>query len=361
VTTRDQLSRVLGVLFAALVLLVGGAGIGAAIDDDGDGRPDRYLGPVIKKQDVPAPAAVAVDGPDRDAEPDTALELDREAREVVQNATQTPERFDVSGGLRGDDERGPVAKHEGPLATPTFPGCATRILPTNWSSRTVPMSRVDGIGLHYTAGGNRPGLSDMNGLTAFASSPVAGVSWHFLIDAEGNCYYQTPLGKKAWTIGNLNSQTVNIEVIGRGNEPNYPAESAGARKLAQVVQRLGRILNIPMKVGAVSNCTVTRPGIITHWQGGTCAGAHHDIRPYNIVAVTASIRATGSGIPDTPAEVAACKSVRYHRGVARRGGHDRWQDVITNRQGQRVARHKHVAAKKAFLRKRKVDERRVCT
>lgn len=279
-TPHEKLTRwikILGVIIATL----GITNIVVEVTDDGTTRI------VIGKsaEDIAIPVTVAVDGPDRDVKPDTPLVLDREAREVAQNVQDTPDEFDMGGNLRGTDENGPVAEIDGPLATPSFPGCTTRMLPTNWSARTVPISQVDGIGVHYTAGGNRSGLSDMNGLTSYASSPVAGVSWHFLIDAEGHCYYQVPLGSKAWTIGNLNSQTVNIEVIGRGNEPTFPAGSAGQKKLSQVIARLGKKLDIPMRLGAVSNCNVTKSGIITHWMGGTCSGGHHDIRPYNIQTI----------------------------------------------------------------------------
>lgn len=231
------------------------------------------------------PAAVAVDGPDRDAEPgDEVIELGDRAQDVVEDVADTPERFDLAGDLRGDDST-PVAEHDGPLATPNFPGCETRILPTNWSNR---VTGVRGIGLHYTAGPNRAGKAEMDGLTAYASSARAGVSWHFLIDAEGHCYYSVPLGKKAWTIGNANSQTVNIEVVGTGQEASYPAGTAGARKLRQVVRRVARIYSIPLKVGSISNCSVS-PGIVTHWQGGACAGGHIDIRPFEIQRVVDAI------------------------------------------------------------------------
>ena len=339
---RTRLMRVLALLAAIALTLTAGGTIALTIDSDGNVTVEP------KPSQIPAPAAVAVDGPDRDADPDTALELDREAREVYQNATATPERFDLAGDLRGDDSA-PVGQHEGPLATPSFPGCRTRILPTNWSNRTA---AVRAIGLHYTAGANRTGTPDMDGLTAYASSPIAGVSWHFLIDAEGHCYYSVPLGKKAWTIGNLNSATVNIEVIGTGREQRYPASSAGARKLAQVVQRLGRIYDIPMRLGAVSNCTVTRPGIITHWQGGACSGGHHDIRPYDIVGVVQQIRNAPQPTPDTRRERAACSSLRYHRQRLRAGA--KRSDRITNRRGRRVARGRHIAAQREWLQKRGV-------
>lgn len=278
----------------------------------GDGGEQPASTTSVAKQDIPAPIAVAVDGPDSDVKPDTTLPLDREAREIVQNATATPEQFDVSGGLRGEDKT-PVGQLDGPLATPEFPGCTTRMLSTNWSNRTAP---VRGVGLHYTAGANRDGLSDMNGLTAYANSPSAGVSWHFLIDAEGHCYYSVPLGKKAWTIGNLNSQTVNIEVIGTGKERSYPADTPGARKLAAVVRRIARIYDIPLRVGTVSNCVIASKGIITHWQGGACSGGHIDIKPYDLVAVVDDI--ANSGV--TATDRATCRKLNWWRKAGRPKG-----------------------------------------
>lgn len=279
-TRRRTLLAIAAALVAAIAAALGGYELA-----------DNQAGPTTTTPAAPAiiPAAVAVDSTG-DGEPDKALELDAAARGVIDAAAAAPERFDLAGDLRGQDTT-PVAELNAPLASPNWPGCSTRMLPTNWSNRTA---SVAAVGLHYTAGPNRAGLSDMNGLTAFASSPRAGVSWHFLIDAEGNCYYSVPVGKKAWTIGNLNSQTVNIEVIGRGNEPAYPASSAGAAKLATVVQRIGRLFNVPMRVGTVSNCRVTRRGIVTHWQGGACSGGHMDIRPYAIDAVVRRIAAGGS-------------------------------------------------------------------
>lgn len=274
---------------AAIVVVVGALSAAGVLDDD----QDAPAAPILAQ--APVPAAVAVDGPDANAEPDRAIELDAEARDVVKTIVEDPERYDFGPGLRGTDETGPVAQHEGPLASPSFPGCTTRILPTNWSDRTVSMDQVDGIGLHYTAGLNRPGLSDMDGLTAFASSPSAGVSWHFLIDAEGHCYYSVPLGKKAWTIVAANSRTINIEVVQRGDESTYPAGSAGAAKLRQVVRELSQRLDIPLRVGNLANCVPSPAGIVTHWQGGTCAGGHVDIKPYSLEQVVAAIKADPCG------------------------------------------------------------------
>lgn len=274
-------SKGVAILVILLIVLISGA-VGFAIQS-GEKTEVVQAPPII-------PKTVGVDSTG-DGEPDKVLELDQEAREVVENAIEAPEDLDLAGDLRGRDDT-PVGVIDGPLATPNFPGCQTRFLPTNFSNRTA---SVKGIGLHYTAGPNRAGWSDMVGLTSYASSPRAGVSWHFLIDSEGHCYYSVPLNKKAWTIGNLNSQTVNIEMIGRGNEPGLFSTTAGSRKLASVVRRIAQIENIPVRLGAVSGCTITRSGIITHWMGGSCAGGHHDIKPYNIANVSRYIASKSGG------------------------------------------------------------------
>lgn len=317
---RAILMRALPAILTVVAALGAGLSIGVAVDDDGDGKPDRYITRTIKPA---VPVTVGVDGPDADAKPDDVIVLDREAREVAQNAATTPERFDLAGDLRGDDPT-PVAQWTGPLATPNWPGCTTRILPTNWSNRTA---SVRAIGLHYTAGANRSGLSDMNGLTGYASSPSAGVSWHFLIDAEGNCYYSVPVSKKAWTIGNLNSETVNIEVIGTGKEGAYPASPAGQRKLAEVVRRIAQVYNLPLRLGASSNCHVTVTGVITHWQGGACAGGHVDIKPFAIASVVAAIASssTSSSARLTAGEREHVATLELERRVAKR--HGGWSKV----------------------------------
>lgn len=308
---NDKLVRfsktALAILTALVVALT--AFVTALVDDE---EPAKEPAAVEQEAKPAVPASVGVDGPDKDVKPDTALPLDKEARVIVQNAQETPEEFDISGGLRGEDET-PVAVHEGPLATPNFPGCTTRILPTNWSNRTA---SVRAVGVHYTAGGNRPGLSDMNGLTGYASSPSAGVSWHFLIDAEGHCYYSVPLQKKAWTIGNLNSQTVNIEVIGTGKESKFPAGEAGSRKLSAVIRGIAKRYGFPVRGGAVSNCNVTRSGVITHWQGGACSGGHIDIKPYDIGKVVS--RARTGGVTST--DRVTCRKLNWWRRAGRPKG-----------------------------------------
>lgn len=294
--------KTLAALAAFLVVLAGGGTLLLTAEPDDKTVP-------------PATVTVAVDGPDADRKADDKILVGERGQAVLEDAKAAPERFDLSGDLRGlDDAPAGVPTPGLPLAAQEWPGCSTRFLPTNFSSRRG--QKITGFGLHFTAGGNLAGLADMNGLTAFASRASAGVSWHFLIDREGHCYYNVPAAEKAWTIGNLNGQTLNVEVIGRGNEPDY-AGTAGMRKLGEVVRRAARIYGFPVRLGAVDgNCRITRPGIITHWMGGSCAGGHADIRPYEIEKVIAQIASGGV----TGTDRVTCRKLNAWRNAGRPHG-----------------------------------------
>lgn len=296
--SSSTLKRLLAIL---AVLVGGGAVIVTVTSDDNPGAP--AASPTI---------SFRVDGPDRDRKPDDIVKAGGGAPAVLNQAQAAPEKFDLGDNLRGDDptSEGTVS---GPLAAPEWPGCLTRFTPVNFSSRTA---AIRGFALHYTGGGNRPGWADMNGLAAYASSRAAGVSWHFLVDREGHCYYQVPVSKKAWTIGNLNSQTINVETIGNGGEPDYGG-TAGFRKVAAIVRRAASIYHFPVRLGAVDgSCNITRPGIITHWMGGACAGGHIDIKPYDIAKVVDQI--AGGGV--TTIDIATCRKIRWWRNHGRHHG-----------------------------------------
>lgn len=282
--TRRRLATILTSIASLLVVL---AGVLGAFDTTAPSPPAAPAPTAtVSPAPTPAPSVVAVDGADVDTRPDDELRLSPPAQDVLEQATETPERFDLGGGLRGSDKT-PAGVHTGPLAAQEWPGCKTAFH-KSFSHRTA---AIKAIGLHYTGGLNKPGFADLDGLTAYSANRQYEVSWHFGIDREGNCVYNVPIKYKAWTIGNLNSETINFEIVGNGREPDY-AGTAGMRKLAQIVQRIHRLYpGIPIKLGAVSSCKVTRPGIITHWMGGACSGGHVDIKPYDLAAVIRKLQA----------------------------------------------------------------------
>lgn len=267
--------------FAVVVALLTGGLTVVIVNDDGGGGPARTT--TIHVGARASPAAVSVDGPDADTKRDDPLTLSPSAKAVYRAApTIAP---DVVGDMRGSDHTA-AGVVRGPLASQEWPGCKTAFV-RSFSQRT---SSIRAIALHYTAGPNIAGWGDNDGLTAFSNNTANQVSWHFSIDREGHCAYNVPIQQKAWTIAGLNSQTVNLEIVGTGHEPDYAG--AGIKRVAAVVARIGRLEHIPLSLGATDgHCNVTRRGIITHWMGGPCSGGHIDIRPHDIVKVIAQIRA----------------------------------------------------------------------
>jgi N-acetyl-anhydromuramyl-L-alanine amidase AmpD len=92
-----------------------------------------------------------------------------------------------------------------------MPTSFTRIV-RNRSSRHGVTPRV--IILHTTEGTNKPGLQDLNSLVSWFDNPAAQASSHVGIDAEGNLVRMVPDNEKAWTSGNFNPQSLNIEQVG---------------------------------------------------------------------------------------------------------------------------------------------------
>lgn len=165
-----------------------------------------------------------------------------------------------------------------PMAAPSQRGCETRIV-RNMGSRFG--SAVKEIVLHFTAGPNRAGRSDMDGTTTLANNPAAKVSWHFLIDREGNCYFSVPLTMSAWTQANANRFSVGIEIVNAGAhaEPNL-IDGKGKAKLALVISDVARDLGIPLQLGRVVGCVPVKPGIVDHAHLGECGGGHVDVTPF---------------------------------------------------------------------------------
>ncbi len=280
-------------LLAGLIALVcATAGLTVAVtDEDGDGRPDKV---VISRDSAEAtnavvdavPGAIVVDGPDKDAVKNDVVPIGPDAREVA--AEIALEENDLAGDLVGDQPTGPIAKLEPPFASEEVPGCRTRFLRTNFSSRSGVTPRW--MAPHYTAGRDIPNSrADVDGLTAYGNNPAARVSWHFNIDKDGNCDYNVPLRYKAWTISNANPPTINFETAGQG-EPPY-LRPGGYKQLARIWKYVHQAYpGIPLRVGSISNCSSGQPGWITHWMTGVCGGSHTDIKPHDLGAVVEGAR-----------------------------------------------------------------------
>jgi peptidoglycan hydrolase-like protein with peptidoglycan-binding domain len=293
---RNQLVALVSVFLAAFGVTIG-------ITISGPGGPTTSTAEPV--------ATVMIDGPDADTKHDDALPLTESAQDVREAAAAAPEKFDLGDNLRGHDPA-PAGVLEGPLASQEWPGCKTAFVRSFSSRRGV---KPVAFAVHFTAGGNVTGWADVDGLTAYSNNAANQVSWHFSIDREGHCAFNVPPSYKAWTISALNSQTINVEMVGRGTEPDL-GDGAGMARLAQVVGRVHQIYGIPIALGATDgNCHVTRPGIITHWMGGPCSGGHTDIKPYSITGVIAQIAAL---LKPKPPPAIPCTPRNLEKALARR-------------------------------------------
>jgi N-acetylmuramoyl-L-alanine amidase len=344
-------------LFAFLAVL---AAVVAIVETDNNSA-DRSA---TQKDSAPAiPETIKVDGPDPDVKKDDTVVLSEQAEDIAQGIVEDPGDLKARPGedpLSGTGRQTNIGVVPGPLATQTIPGCRTRFLKTNFSSRRVALAEVRSFDFHYAANRDIPGTrAEVDGLTAFGNRAASRVSWHFNMDKDGNCDYNVPLTQKAWTIANKNPYSIGIEVSGSGEAP-YLREG-GYRQMARIlraVQNSG--FDIPIRLGASVGCRVVKSGLDTHWRSGACSGGHMDIKPHEIEKVIATLKTyMNEGRPNTDAERRACASLKFHRKRVRGDGD--WQDLIRNRKGNLVLRHAHAQPRKAFLIKRKIRHRQYCS
>lgn len=164
-----------------------------------------------------------------------------------------------------------------PLAAGSIPGCRSRFISRNYSSRNgiAPNS----IWLHQTISGDN-GYVGVNAITGYFNTAGPDVSSHLVMaGSKAACNYIVPISQKAWTQTGFNSRAISIEVTGTQSQ-GYYVKGAGRARLVQVLAYIGKTWRIPLRRGSISGCTVTRSGIVDHQQGGSCAGGHNDISPY---------------------------------------------------------------------------------
>lgn len=286
--------RLRALVVVLLTLIAGGTATFTVqlIDSDGNGTPDNVTftvnaqpgdGAATKTLEVPAPA------------------VDQAARQLADHDhLRAPSPLAPPGV---NDAAGRAAERAGARdglveggASSTQPGCKTAFV-RNQSSRNG--VRPNAIDMHYTVGPNRPGPSDVDGYTAMANNPGTGVSWHYVIDREGNCRYNVPEDRKAWTQAAHNPWAIGIEVVNTGGEGSY-MDPAGYRKLATVVKGISQRWGIPIRRGSAPGCVTRLSGILQHKDLGLCGGAHMDITPFSIDQVIAILRDEIGGVTASP-------------------------------------------------------------
>lgn len=276
--------KVAAVAVTALILLV--AALTAGDDNDTPVRVTVELGgpqPGVQQVTAPRPvvdqAAGGLRG-HRGERNETPAGVDPRA---LERAREQQDRLAQSDQL-------PIVT---PDAAPSQRGCVTRLV-RNYSTRRGVRPRL--LVLHYTVSPNRPGWDDVNAIVGLFDRPAFAASSNYVIDSEGNCAYIVRESDKAWTQAAANPVSISVEQVNTGREASY-AGTAGLDKIGVVFSDAARRWDIPVQRGAVSGCTVTRPGIVDHEQLGPCGGGHHDISPFSVDQVIAAVRAHGAPAP----------------------------------------------------------------
>jgi hypothetical protein len=165
-----------------------------------------------------------------------------------------------------------------PQAAVSVPGCRTLHV-RNFSSRTGSPTLL--FVEHQTISPDN-GWTGVLGNVSWFDSPAAQASSNFIISrAGGQCAYIVPMAEKAWAQAGFNRVSVSVEVTETGKEGSYLV-GAGRARMIQLMRLAHRVYGIPYRRGAVSGCTVTRPGYVEHIDLGQCGGGHFDDSPYSI-------------------------------------------------------------------------------
>jgi hypothetical protein len=134
------------------------------------------------------------------------------------------------------------------------------------------------IVIHATAGHNRPGISDLQGLGSWFASTSSQVSSHAATDNEGNSARFVLDVAKAWHVAGYNRLALGLEQVapGDGREITQAMVKESGRWVAQWAHQH----HIPIQPAIVDQGYVHRPGVIRHSQLGALGGNHDDPGPY---------------------------------------------------------------------------------
>lgn len=156
------------------------------------------------------------------------------------------------------------------LATPE-PSMGVQLV-RNYSSRNG--RRPVLLVVHDTESPNAAGTQDLKAIAAWFNNPSSQASSNYVTDADGNTLELVPETAKAWTQSWFNGWAISDELIGYASQRSWP--DAQLRAVARVFAAAAARWGIPVQRGAVSGCSITRPGIVQHSDLGACGGGHHD-------------------------------------------------------------------------------------
>jgi hypothetical protein len=141
------------------------------------------------------------------------------------------------------------------------------------------------IPIHVTAGHNRPGVVDLQGLGEWfaVGSAAAGtpVSCHVAVDNEGHSARYVRDAMKAWQVAAYNRMSVGIEQIAPGDGTEITL--AMYEETGRWVARFGKLHGIPIaKAHVTESGLILRAGVIRHSELGALGGGHSDPGAYDM-------------------------------------------------------------------------------
>jgi hypothetical protein len=303
--------RLLAAILVAVALVVAAILLLASGDDDQAPAPRAD----VVTQPLGPPALARPDVPNSITVPAAPLEAAKQDSDHENSRDEVPlgvSSEDLRAGQRQQDD---LAQRDDlpivvPDAAPSQAGCQSRFV-RNYSSRRGVRPRI--FVLHYTVSSNRPGRGDVDVITGLFNTPSFAASSNYVVDDAGNCDYIVRESDKAWTQATFNPVSISVEIIATGREGRLSGP-AGYAKLGRIVSDATKRWGIPLQTGAVSGCTVTRPGIVTHQMLGACGGGHVDISPYSMAPVLAAAKkARGGGQVGTARDRVLCRQLQWYR------------------------------------------------
>lgn len=144
------------------------------------------------------------------------------------------------------------------------------------------------IVIHVTAGHNRPGITDLQGLAGWFANPASQVSSHVATDNEGLSARFVRDSEKAWHCAAYNRAALGIEQVAPGTGAEITRDMY--RETARWTARWSQTYGIPIRKAVVSDGIVSRAGVTRHSDLGALGGGHSDPGPYDMDAMLALAR-----------------------------------------------------------------------
>lgn len=141
------------------------------------------------------------------------------------------------------------------------------VLTRNSPNQSARSAAIELIVLHSTESHNRKGHSDLEAIAGLFANSSFDASSHTIVDADGFSARCVPDERKAWTVGNLNSASLNIEQIGFAAQgrPAWRHRKHQLRETARWIALWSRRHGIPIRKAVLSGSgQVIRAGVTTH-------------------------------------------------------------------------------------------------